>query len=864
MKTLCYRTGPASWISASALLGAMALLAACSGATGSARSLNAEPAPRLAKPDGPPAHFDSFPEPQVIDLTDGGFGRGANAATIIDTRTFPEQIQHVGPFEADLHNKTFLPEHQRPGPVRVGVPNDLVAARSSDQPRATPGVSFPGIIQTGWTPPDPTLAVGPDHIVSTVNQSIAFHTKEGAITFQARLNVTGNPGFFEDVGAGGFTFDPKCFYDHLAERFVVFAPETYGSTQAWITIAVSDDSDPNGVWYKYRTDAVIQVGAMTYWWDYPGFGYDEDGYYVTGNLFGLNQGGFGGVGFRVFDKAPMLVGDPVVHFTLRDGNGGTVQSAQHFGANQAPYFVSNSSTSAIKVQAIVNPITAPSLVTTNVGVPGFSGPGSPPVLGGTVGITGSGMLNAHWRDGSLYATHQISSGGKTVARWYEFATNDWPNSGSVSLVQSGNVDPGGDVHSWFPAIYANGANEVGIMMGTSSPSQRIAVEVAGRTVFDPPGVMSATEMVALSGRNGGGRKGDYFDIAIDPIDDRTFWYIGETFENFGWSTEIGSFTVADPTMPLADDDEGGLVLGGEQVLIDVLANDYHPGGLAFDLDSTDPQSAAGGALAIVPGGVGEPDTVSYTAPFGFSGADTFDYTVRDEGGATADATVTVDVLQESDFREPDVAGSTRLGLATEYFALSDPQSIPDFDLLSPFESRTSNQLNFAWANGPAAGSTASDNVGAVFTGFVVVPETDVYTFTLTSDDGSRLYIGDEVVVENDGVHTMVEASGTIPLKAGTHELRIEYFENFGGAGLIAEFESLSAPREVIPFNVLIQSNACAADLIAPDGVLDFSDVSVFLVYFSQGYPPADMAPPFGTLDFADIIAFLSAFAAGCP
>ncbi|MEZ6243615.1 MAG: GC-type dockerin domain-anchored protein [Phycisphaerales bacterium] len=56
-----------------------------------------------------------------------------------------------------------------------------------------------------------------------------------------------------------------------------------------------------------------------------------------------------------------------------------------------------------------------------------------------------------------------------------------------------------------------------------------------------------------------------------------------------------------------------------------------------------------------------------------------------------------------------------------------------------------------------------------------------------------------------------------------------------------------------------------ADLAAPFGVLDFSDVVQFLIYFSNGdLIGADIALPFGVLDFTDIIFFLDLFATGCP
>ncbi|MEZ6241455.1 MAG: PA14 domain-containing protein [Phycisphaerales bacterium] len=853
-------------------IGALALLvvSGCQTRTPLSSSRGSAPLPALAQPVGPPTNFHSITPPRVFDLTDGGPAIGVTAATIIDTRTFPQQIQDRGPFEAKLRNKNYLPateaEEEEEMPTPRGVPNSLVAARSVGVHRARPGPSFPGITQTGWVPPDPTLAVGPNHIVTTVNQAIAFLTKSGTLTFQAQLNVTGNPGFFEDVGAGGFTFDPKCFYDHDAGRFVVVAPETYGDNEAWITIAVSDDSDPNGIWYKYRTDAVVQVGDTTFWWDYPGFGYDHDAYYFTGNLFGLNQSGFGGAGFRVFHKAPMLVGDPVVHATLRAQNSSTVQVAQHFGSPQAPYFVSTASSTSLRIHAITNPLTNPQLVGVTVPVPGFSSPPAPPVAGGsTIGLTGSGILNAQWRDGSLYATHHVGSNGKSVARWYEIATNNWPASGAPSLVQSGDVDPGADVHAWFPAIYSNANGELGMVVGTSSPSQRMAVAVTGRTSFDAPGVMGAVEQVTISGRNGGGRKGDYYDIAIDPNDDLTFWLIGETFENFGWSTWISSFMVADPTRPRVIDDVIPLALGAQPAILDVLANDYHPGGLDFGISAFDPVSAHGGAVALSAGsGPGGRDQLIYTPPTDYSGPDLFSYVAQDTGGGIAVGDVTVGVYQLADFRTPENPYAVRFGLDARYYALSSPTSLPDFDALTPIGTGVLTLLNSPSGPGAPLGAPLTDNVGARIDGYFDAPALDVYTFHITSDDGSRLWIGDQLVVDNDGLHGMTEASGSIPLRPGRHAMRIDYFEAGSTAGLIAEVESTGSANVVIPQEDLLRVNPCPADLIFPEGVLNFSDVNVFLLRFAQQEAPADLAVPFGVWDFNDVLAYLIAFAAGCP
>ncbi len=502
----------------------------------------------------PPRHdLDSArevaPVPETaIDLSaEGAVARGVAEAVVIDTRRAQPQIQLPAPGSTSPRAvKEILPRHQRRETVLPGQRNALAVGTLLDEARAMPAAaSWPAIGATAWTPPDPTLAVGPTHVVTTVNMALAFYSRDGVVEYSNDLSNAGNPGFFEPVGAGGFTFDPKCFYDHYAQRFVVLALEVYEETQeAYITIAVSDDSNPHGIWYKYRTDAVISVGFTTYWWDYPGAGYDDQGYYVTGNLFGLNQGGWAGVGFRVFDKSSMLDGSPVIYATLRDGNAASVQVAQQFGASPAPFFVSVESFSSVRIQAIRDPLTAPTLATTIVTVPSFNSPSGAPSQGADdVDLIDTRILNVNWRDGNLYAAHSISSGGRNFARWYHLDTGNWPDSGSVAFVQAGEIDAGGDLHSWFPAIYSNRFHDVALVCGTSSSSSRIRVNATGREVADPLGTMGALTELKLAPVNGGGRWGDYYDVAIDPLDDTTFWVIGEYPESFGWANWIASYRI---------------------------------------------------------------------------------------------------------------------------------------------------------------------------------------------------------------------------------------------------------------------------------------------------------------------------------
>lgn len=76
-----------------------------------------------------------------------------------------------------------------------------------------------------------------------------------------------------------------------------------------------------------------------------------------------------------------------------------------------------------------------------------------------------------------------------------------------------------------------------------------------------------------------------------------------------------------------------------------------------------------------------------------------------------------------------------------------------------------------------------DHFGYVFTGLILVPERGVWEFMTKSDDGSVLMIGDRRVVDNDGSHASVMATGRVALEAGLHPYTLLYFEDYEGQDL---------------------------------------------------------------------------------
>ncbi len=463
--------------------------------------------------------------------------------TIIDTNAFTDKHQLNGPIPGKHPRPAkFLPPHHKPDFDLTGPPNELRAGIGNTSTTIHNEGGFDAISSTIWSPPDPSLAVGPNHVVVTVNMAIAFYDKDGNEEFAANLDSTGNPGFFEELGAGDFTFDPKCFYDPHAQRYVVLALEQYDPDESWITIAVSDDDDPNGIWYKYRTWSVITNDGNTYWVDYPGFGFDEGYYYVTGNLFGLNNGGWGGVLYRVFDKTPMLTGDSIVIADVRRQGHASMQGAQQYGESPAAFFVSTANSTEIRIASINNPAN-PTVQSDTVAVPSYSGPNNVTNPGGSIWVLDGRMMNAQYRDGRLWATHGIEGTGVTaMGRWYEIDLSNWPET-DPTLLQSGDISIPIGLSSFFPALAPNKRGEMAMVVGTGNNATAPELRIIGRKADDISGVMGSPTLVKSSETGADGRWGDYFDMTIDPNNDIRFWYVGEYQTFGGWQTYVGSAVI---------------------------------------------------------------------------------------------------------------------------------------------------------------------------------------------------------------------------------------------------------------------------------------------------------------------------------
>jgi hypothetical protein len=103
-----------------------------------------------------------------------------------------------------------------------------------------------------------------------------------------------------------------------------------------------------------------------------------------------------------------------------------------------------------------------------------------------------------------------------------------------------------------------------------------------------------------------------------------------------------------------------------------------------------------------------------------------------------------------------------------------------------------------WPGGPG------DYLAARYEGRIFLPESGVYTFGTSSDDGSLLYVDGQLVVNSDGLHGATLRVGTATLTAGYHQLDVRMFENGGAASLIAYYAGPGVPLQVIPATAFLR------------------------------------------------------------
>src|SRR5262249_35288196 len=91
-----------------------------------------------------------------------------------------------------------------------------------------------------------------------------------------------------------------------------------------------------------------------------------------------------------------------------------------------------------------------------------------------------------------------------------------------------------------------------------------------------------------------------------------------------------------------------------------------------------------------------------------------------------------------------------------------------------------------------------ENIVRRYQGYVDVPREGVWELALVSDDGSKLWLDDALLIDNDGLHGRREKRAVAALARGPHALRVEWFNKTGGADLSVRLGEAGGPLLPIP------------------------------------------------------------------
>ncbi len=307
----------------------------------------------------------------------------------------------------------------------------------------------------------------------------------------------------------------------------------------------------------------------------------------------------------------------------------------------------------------------------------------------------------------------------------------------------------------------------------------------------------------------------------------------------------GAFAVSDAASTLEN----------TSVAVDVLANDAFVNCTQATISTFDAATKFGGQVAR---DGANPSILVYTAPANFVGVDTFSYSILDANGETSATDVVVSVQEVLD---QTYVLNALSGVGANWYAIPEGTSaLPDFDAMQRYGSAVLANIDIASTGGEFSTSGRADFIGARFEAWLDIPQSGIWSLSTESDDGSRIEIDGVVVVENDGLHGMVERSGLIGLERGKHRIVVDFFENGGGAGEIVRWEGPGTARAVIPASAFSRAGVVMQIDLDGDGTIGAGDLSNLLA--NWGPAPAGTAADFdrnGSVGASDLARLLEAW-----
>jgi hypothetical protein len=517
-----------------------------------------------------------------------------------------------------------------------------------------------GTYAVQWAPPDTAGAVGPEHFVEVVNTDLAIFGKDESLAWGPYPTYTLWSGFGGSCGARN-DGDGTVEYDSIAGRWVVSQFATNGPPY-YQCVAVSQTADPLGPYNRYA----FQYQDFP---DYPKLGVWPDAYYTTFNMF---RTGFAGAYACAYDRAAMLDGLPATQQCVNLGVAyASLLPADLDGSNLppagAPGYLMNIGSGSLRLWKFDVDWATPSNTrlfgpTALSGVAPFStacnGGDCIPQPGTSQKLASLGdrlMYRLAYRNfgthESLVVNHAIKTGslgaGPSGIRWYEVRLP----GGTPAIYQQGTYAPD-STYRWMGSAAMDEAGNLAIGYSASSSTVKPSLRWAGRLATDAPGTLAQGEGEIVTGQGvqlpNLNRWGDYTALSVDPVDDCTFWYVGQYLKSDGawnWSTRIASWSFPDcvPAEPPPPDETSPEI---EFVSPEDLATDVaRAANVTVTFSEPMNRPSAEGAFSISPDVVGA---------FSWSGnAMTFD----PSADLAADTTYTANVVADEIDPATDTAGN---------------------------------------------------------------------------------------------------------------------------------------------------------------------------------------------------------------
>jgi hypothetical protein len=459
---------------------------------------------------------------------------------------------------------------ERPRPLRRPLSGPISHGQDAAEQRAalaavsaTLGFDFDGIPNSAngtliGVPSDSNLSVGDTQVVEVINTAYEVYDKATATSFfppqQISTIFTGMPGLCGQ-GVTFFFSDPVVVYDKIAGRWIIsiIAYDDTGNTGNEC-MAISATSDATGSYYRYA----FGFGKDAFN-DYPKLAVWPDAYYASYNLFtATNVYGTA----CAYDRAAMLQGKSTKVVCFKNANEFSFLPSDLDGKNLPPsgepnFFVDLSTTTSLHLYRFHvdfatphnSTFTGPVSIAVKTFSPACAGGTCIPQAGTKQRLDSLGdrlMFRLAYRNlsdhESLVVNHSVwTSHAPAGIRWYEVRD---PN-GTPSVFQQSTFTDGGK-SVWMASIAMDQVGDIGLGFSQSSSSMHPGIAFTGRVPSDPANTMELPAKIVSGGGSqiGINRWGDYSGLAIDPVDDCTFWYVNQYYPkdgSFDFSTRVASF-----------------------------------------------------------------------------------------------------------------------------------------------------------------------------------------------------------------------------------------------------------------------------------------------------------------------------------